>query len=55
MVDCRDEKKDYSTAILQRKKSPNRLLVDEVSKLGFCVLGTVAKNVTDDLRCLEIH
>lgn len=27
---CRKDKKDYSTAILERKKSPNRLIVDEV-------------------------
>ena len=28
--ECRkSEKKDYSTAILERKKSPNRLIVDE--------------------------
>jgi transitional endoplasmic reticulum ATPase len=26
---CRKGKKDYSTAILERKKSPNRLVVDE--------------------------
>jgi hypothetical protein len=26
-----DTKKDFSTAILERKKSPNRLTVDEVS------------------------
>lgn len=25
----KSEKKDYSTAILERKKSPNRLVVDE--------------------------
>jgi len=36
LVICRDEKKDFSTAILQRKKSPNRLLVDEVSARFSC-------------------
>ncbi|XP_014498402.1 cell division cycle protein 48 homolog [Vigna radiata var. radiata] len=28
-LDSKSEKKDYSTAILERKKSPNRLIVDE--------------------------
>jgi transitional endoplasmic reticulum ATPase len=28
---CRKEKKDFSTAILERKKSPNRLVVDEAT------------------------
>lgn len=28
---CRKGKKDYSTAILERKKSPNRLVVDEAT------------------------
>ena len=30
-VACRSAKKDFSTAILERKKSPNRLIVDDVS------------------------
>lgn len=29
MLRCRHKKKDFSTAILERKKSPNRLVVDE--------------------------
>lgn len=28
-VEVKKEKKDFSTAILERKKSPNRLVVDE--------------------------
>lgn len=29
MHECSKKHKDYSTAILERKKSPNRLVVDE--------------------------
>lgn len=31
VVGCRKGKKDFSTAILERKKSPNRLVVDEAT------------------------
>lgn len=59
----RDGKKDFSTAILERKKSPNRLIVDDVGSRAIFTLPhpafnpthTFSQAINDDNSVVALH